>query len=158
MDGGYDNFGTPNAKIHPSNKRSADVMLNKLVGDDSLEIFKDSSVIGAMTERDIMKNTNISSRSREPNMLLFVLTVKDVGNMKVQEIKQALRSRGISQKGLKKELSTRLVVAVHENVEVFSENKIQKMSKILLWDTKKMEKDVQISLQEKNCVKTYHVE
>ena len=71
-------------------------MLNQLVGDDSLEIFKDSSVIRAIKEREIIKNINIISQSREPNILLPVLTVKYVGNMNIQEIKQALMARGIS--------------------------------------------------------------
>ena len=87
-------------------------MLNKLVGEDSKEIIKNSSMIGTMIERNILKNMNTVSPSREPNMTLPLLTIINVGNVKVPEINQALRTRELSLKGLEKELLTRLVVAV----------------------------------------------
>ena len=68
-------------------------MLNKIGGENSLEILKDNSVIAAMTEREIIKYTNTISPSREHNMIVPVLTVTDAGSMKVPKIKRALRTR-----------------------------------------------------------------
>ena len=69
-------------------------MLNELFGENGLKVLKNSSVIGAMTEIEIIKNTNIISPCREPNIILPVLTVTDVGRMKVPEIKKALSAKG----------------------------------------------------------------
>ena len=83
---------------------------------------------------EVMNDINTTSQSSELIVVLPPLTDTDVVIMKVPESKLSLRARELSIKGLEKDLSTRLVVAVQENVRILSKSEIVNMARTLKYN------------------------